>query len=190
MRTYKGHIISFTDPSSNTYDILDIAHALSLSTRYNGQCTTFYSIAEHSLHTSLLLELSQPHKNSIERLSTLKSSLHALLHDASEAYLSDIVTPFKELLPDYLGIEAQFETALSLTFNIPASKTPLIDFYDFELYKHESNILLPFAPKQHVDHLVIRHIKIHNHTPSTAETLFLKRYYELQIQIHQLEKGL
>ena len=81
--TFTGIKFHPLDPKMSEIDIRDIAHALSLQNRYNGHTAEFYSVAEHSLMVSEL-------GGSAER------ALLGLLHDASEAYLGDIIAPLKQ----------------------------------------------------------------------------------------------
>ena len=64
---------------------------MSLICRYTGHCRTFYSVAEHSIRVAQIV------------VPELK--LHALLHDASEAYIQDISRPLKNLLVEYKRLE-------------------------------------------------------------------------------------
>ena len=80
--TYSGKRFSFKgviDPA--VINIEDIAHSLSMQCRFNGHTREFYSVAEHSLIMSFMV--------------SDKARLYALLHDAPEAYVGDIVTPLK-----------------------------------------------------------------------------------------------
>lgn len=83
------------------FDVKDIAHALAHQCRYTGHSKQFFSVAEHSILVSRIvmdLKLGDP--------------FEALMHDAAEAYLSDIAAPWKALLPDYKKLEARIETPL------------------------------------------------------------------------------
>jgi hypothetical protein len=87
--TYTGRRFFPLDPRVEDVDIRDIAHSLALQTRWMGHCKTFYSIASHCLACARIAEkLEQP-----------AVVMHwALMHDAAEAYTSDIVRPIKRRL--------------------------------------------------------------------------------------------
>ena len=77
-------------------DIKDIAHALSLICRGNGHVQYFYSVAQHSLACA---------KEAKTRGYSKEVILGCLLHDGSEAYLSDVTRPIKKELTYYLEVE-------------------------------------------------------------------------------------
>ena len=84
----------FTNFNKYQINIYDIAHALSHICRFNGHCDRFYSVAEHSVRASY-----------IESDHEVDARAHILLHDATEAYLGDVVTPLKCLFPEYIKLE-------------------------------------------------------------------------------------
>lgn len=92
IRTVSGIYINVFEPTPEMICIEDIAHALSYQCRFGGHLPKFYSVAQHSLNCSYLID--EPH---------LK--LEALLHDASEAYLLDIPSLIKKNLTNYKEIE-------------------------------------------------------------------------------------
>ncbi len=83
IQTYTGRKFFPLDPDPEMICIEDIAHSLSQLCRYNGHSKIFYSVAQHSLVLSR------------ELCSGWQYALMALLHDASEAYLSDLPRPLK-----------------------------------------------------------------------------------------------
>ena len=98
--TYSKKHLDPTNADINDIDILDIAHALSLMCRANGHFKHFYSVAQHSLNCL---------KEAKARGYSKRVQLGCLLHDASEAYLSDITRPVKVLLSEYFVIEEKLQ---------------------------------------------------------------------------------
>ena len=89
--TYTGKKFHFLDPQPDEIDIIDIAHHLSLVCRFVGACREFYSVAEHSVR--------------VAEIVPDEYKLHALLHDASEAYIPDLPRPEKAEIPKFKLIE-------------------------------------------------------------------------------------
>lgn len=81
-------------------EITDIAHALSLLCRANGYIRHFYSVAQHSLNCAAEAKA---------RGLSEDVQLACLLHDASEAYISDVTRPVKRSLPNYMEIEKSLQ---------------------------------------------------------------------------------
>ena len=98
-----SHIITFTGkhfdptaPDMEKVDIRDIAHALSLTCRGNGHVKTFFSVGQHCINCALEAQ-ARGHSDRI--------ILACLIHDASEAYMSDVPRPFKRTLTEYMAAE-------------------------------------------------------------------------------------
>lgn len=95
----------------------DIAHALSNICRFGGHTIEHYSVAEHSIL--------------VAALAPEDFKLEALLHDAAEAYVGDVIKPLKNLLGNtYSDIEDRFMTAISKKFNLNPIKLAAIKQYD------------------------------------------------------------
>jgi uncharacterized protein len=105
MQTRSGRQFWPLDPRAEEVYIEDIAAALSKLCRYGGQCLRFYSVAEHCVHVS--------------NYAPAGFGRAALMHDASEAYLSDVIRPIKSHLTNYLEIEAELERVISDRFGLP-----------------------------------------------------------------------
>jgi len=105
MQTYTGKQYWPIDPRPEEVCIEDIAHALSNICRYAGHCKSFYSVAEHSIYVSLIV---QP-----------EHALTALLHDATEAYVVDVPRPLKRFLANYKEIEQSNWIAIADKFGLP-----------------------------------------------------------------------
>ncbi len=101
--------IHFTplEPKLEDIVIADIAHPLSLMTRANGHFPQFYSVGQHSIQCA---------KEAMARGYSKKLVLACLLHDASEAYLSDITRPVKKNLPGYRAVERTLQDAIYQKF--------------------------------------------------------------------------
>lgn len=91
--TYTGKRFYPLDPRSADFDIRDIAHALSLINRFTGHTRYPYSVAQHCIAVSYLLD-DDP-----------QLALSGLLHDASEAYVNDLSRPLKQYCDEYRRIE-------------------------------------------------------------------------------------
>ena len=98
IETFSGHLIDPLRPDPDNVLIEDIARSLSMQCRFNGHCTRFYSVAEHSVNSAKLAEKLFPERPEI--------AIFALLHDGSEAYLCDLPRPIKSSFPNYLEWEA------------------------------------------------------------------------------------
>lgn len=119
------------NPNKKDISIDDIAHSLSLLTRANGHFPEFYSVAQHCI---LCCE------ESIARGYSNKVSLACLLHDASEAYMSDITRPVKKNLPKYLDIEENLQGIIYNNFlgeNLNEKEVDLVNVIDNTLLYNE-----------------------------------------------------
>jgi hypothetical protein len=123
--TYSGKIIDICNPTIADLDILDIAYGLSNVPRFAGQ-VPFISVAKHSLHVS---DLSPP-----------ELKLAALLHDASEAYIGDMISPIKNQMKEYLKLEEQIMAMVSAKWNIDPNHDT-IKYYDKMVLNIEKQLL-------------------------------------------------
>ncbi|GJE54533.1 hypothetical protein [Methylobacterium thuringiense] len=110
MQTYTGRRFWPLDPRPEDVAIEDIAHALSLQTRYGGHCLRFYSVAEHSVL--------------LARSATRENALWLLLHDGAEAYLNDMVRPLKRHMPEYRAAEDRVAWAIYERFGLDPANEP------------------------------------------------------------------
>lgn len=107
IETVSGKKFYFLNPTEDEIDIKDIAFSLANQCRFNGH-VPFFSVAEHSVAVAARL---QPHLQ-----------LAGLLHDAAEAYLSDIPSPIKQYLPDYQAMEAKVQEVINRKFGVEYDK--------------------------------------------------------------------
>jgi hypothetical protein len=109
VETYSGVKFFPLDPKPRDIKIMDIASGLSKICRYNGQCKIFFSVAQHSLNCM----------DYARRMGYSKRiQLLALLHDAAEAYVSDIASPIKPLIPLFGQIENNILKTIHQAFGI------------------------------------------------------------------------
>lgn len=154
----KFHILS---PKASEIKINDIAYALSNICRFTGHTSKFYSVAQHCCLVSDILP-----KN-------LK--LQGLLHDAQESYCSDIASPLKRCLPQYIELENRIEVIIADKFDFPFPMPSEIKVADMRLLVTEMRDLmkggdyknLPFVPLDN---------KIRPWSSKKAREEYLKRY--------------
>jgi 5'-deoxynucleotidase YfbR-like HD superfamily hydrolase len=118
-RMLSGRRLDLLDPSPLDIEIEDIAHGLARVARWNGQTTGdhAYSVAEHCVLVTDICKLIRPGWPN----RWLRA---ALLHDAPEYVIGDMISPFKAALGmDYKTFEERLETAIHVRFGLPA-KTP------------------------------------------------------------------
>ena len=115
-RMLSGRRLDLLDPTPLDIEIEDIAHGLSFVARWNGQTSgNFpYSVAEHSLLVEQIFSKSS--KNSEK-----KWCLAALLHDAPEYVIGDMISPVKSTIGiGYQSLENRLTSAINLRFGLPA----------------------------------------------------------------------
>ncbi len=124
IKTYTGIMFDPIEPDVDLIRIEDIAHALSMLCRANGHFRRFYSVGQHSINCM---------KEAKARGYSLRVQLGCLLHDASEAYLSDVTRPVKHSLPKYLEIEKPLQDAIWEKFlNRPLSQEETAMVFDID----------------------------------------------------------
>lgn len=160
-----GRYFDFNAPEEHDYDIKDIAHALSMLCRFNGHCDRFYSVAEHCVRASMIVERER--------------QLDALLHDAAEAY---VAKPLKQMLNDFNAIEHRIEAAINKQFGTGIS----VKDADLAMLKIERGALMPAGDNE--SHWRWEGVPTVNLGPwpeplgwgqYTAKQKFLARYAEL-----------
>lgn len=111
-----GRRLDLLDPSPLDIEIEDIAHGLARVARWNGQTRGdhTFSVADHSL-------LVEAIANDLDSALSKEHALAALLHDAPEYVIGDLISPFKAALSiDYRAFEAKLLAAIHLRFGLPA----------------------------------------------------------------------
>ena len=121
-RMLSGRRLQILDPSPLDIEIEDIAHGLSFLARWNGQTTGEYpfSVAQHSLLVENIFSKQFPDMDN-------HSKLFALLHDAAEYVIGDMISPLKSHLGiNYEELDGKLTMAICIRFNIPTKKIKII----------------------------------------------------------------
>jgi len=172
------HIITFTgekftplDPEISRIHIEDIAHSLSLMCRANGHVDYFFSVAQHSLNCTAEAKA---------RGYAARVQLACLIHDASEAYLSDITRPVKQFLSDYIRIEENLQSVIYTKFlgEVPVeADMGLINQIDNDMLVNEFNSLMRNRKLYNAVPNLISKPSFDYRSPQEVEQEFLKTYY-------------
>lgn len=166
IQTFTGRQVWPLDPRPEDFVIKDIAHALSQICRYTGHCRKFYSVGQHSIH---VMELVLIHGK--------KMALTALLHDASEAYITDMARPVKHNFPEYLAVEHRLEVEIAKAFDIYYPFPPEIKEADNVMLNTERRDLMCNPPRAWKTYGVgYRQDKVEPWTPEISEARFLEAY--------------
>lgn len=104
IRTWSGVEFDLENPDPCMVDIEDIAISLSHIIRFNGQTGVPYTVAEHSMYVSAAC--------------SDENKMWGLLHDAHEAYVGDIITPVKRLIPGVGDLATGIQEAINKKFNL------------------------------------------------------------------------
>ena len=144
-RMLSGRRLDLLDPSPLDIEIEDIAHGLARVARWNGQTdgAHAFSVAQHSLLVETIASELDPKLDRRFRLG-------ALIHDAPEYVIGDLISPFKAALSlDYRAFEAKLLAAIHLRFGLPvelpAEDTKLIKRADRISAFYEATCLAGFA---------------------------------------------
>ena len=147
-RMLSGRRLDILDPSPLDVELSDIAHGLARVARWNGQTIGDYpfTVAQHSI---LVLELFR----AANRDADTKSLLYAVLHDAPEYVMGDIISPFKAAMGgNYKEVENRLLGAVHLRFSLPATPSAalakLIKRADREAAFLEATHLAGFEPDE------------------------------------------
>ena len=118
-RMLSGRRLDLLDPSPLDVEITDIAHGLARVARWNGQTRGdhAFSVAQHSLMVEEIFRRSNPAASPVDLMM-------ALLHDAPEYVIGDMISPFKAVVGGgYKGVEKRLEAAVHLRFGLPPHPT-------------------------------------------------------------------
>ena len=189
-RMLSGRRLDLLDPSPLDIEIEDIAHGLARVARWNGQTSGkhAFSVAQHSL---LVEDLCCHFKPNID----VRTRRAALLHDAAEYVVGDMISPFKAALGiDYKAFEEKLMHAIHIRFGLPAhptqdmqklikradkasaflEATQLAGFEDMEAAKFFSR------PRGLSGKAAVKFLKLEPWPVPQAQEMFLKKFAKLQ----------
>ncbi len=138
-------------PNKPRFDVEAIAEALAKNCRFNGHSAIFYSVAQHSLMVAEIM------------LRDGADPLEGLLHDATEAYLTDVPAPFKQFLPDFGAIDKKWETQLRKDFNLPERKSEACSRADWLALFVEADVFMPQHGKNFQDPFGYRRMALNDY---------------------------
>ena len=162
-----GTYFDLLDPANSPFTIEDIAHGLAHTCRFAGQCSRFYSVAEHCVLAS--------------HVAAPEFALRTLMHDAAEAFTGDVTRPLKSILPAYKAIERTIEAAIAERFKIGDWNVAEVKAVDLEMLAAEQQMMMPAI----IDNWAVlagvtpAPIEFAFWRPHTARQAFLDRYAEL-----------
>lgn len=135
IKVSSGHYFDLANPDPSMVDIDTIATTLSKTCRFGGHCPGFYSVAEHCVEAANFAFNQGENRDDV---------IAILMHDASEAYVGDMVKPLKMMLPKFSEIESSIERAIGIRFGIDfEARAGVIKKYDRAMLKAEKMAMWP-----------------------------------------------
>src|SRR6476469_3060904 len=170
-----GAQFNYNRPEESDVTIDDIASALSNVCRYSGHLPRFYSVAQHLVNASRLVEA---------KLGTGHPTVFtALMHDTAEAFTNDLPTPLKWALPVFKELETKIESAMSEKFGFEFPYPAEVKEADVQMLILEKihvkgdNSIWPNYENIVVDHL-LPIVDLDSWQPRRAKREFLEGYQE------------
>lgn len=170
IQTISGGKFHLLAPTPDEVELEDIVWSLSMQCRFVGHVASHYTVAEHSILVSYAV--------------APEHALHALLHDATEAYVGDLSRPLKQLLPQYKEIEDSIWEVIALKLGIPSAMPAEVKEADARILINERMALMPRTRYPWgVDHLepLPGWIVPEGWSPDEARERFMDRYWELKM---------
>lgn len=194
-RMLSGRRLDLLDPTPMDIEIADIAHGLAFVARWNGQTRGdwAYSVAEHSILVEAIFSSRDDTRDPRWRLA-------ALLHDAPEYVIGDMISPVKSALGlEYKDMDSRIAAAVHRRYGLPAQLPSAIkrsikqadrisawleavNIAGFT--KSEADRLFPISREVSIDHFIIQ-----LRPPAEARAAFLERFDEIIAEIDSLRGG-
>lgn len=170
IRLLSGQMFDYNNPGADLVSIDDIAAALSKVCRFSGHLPYFYSVAQHAVNTSLIVD--EEH------------AFTALMHDTAEAFTNDLPTPLKIAIPIFKELEVKIEGAMSEQFGFQFPLPPEVRHADLQMLQIEKiHIKQDFSEWEILngiesDHLLSQ-VDITSWPAPYAQARFMARFLEL-----------
>ena len=168
IQTFTGkHFYPF-DPNPDDICIEDVAHALAHQCRFTGHCKSFYSVAQHSIIVSNLVSGKEDRR-------------WGLLHDASEAYLTDVARPVKHspAFAEYRKAEALVMKAVCKKFGLEGMMPSTVHAADNIALASEAYCLMGDVSSWGLSEDDMKRVAVYPIAPDRAEAAFLSLYWSL-----------
>lgn len=195
-RMLSSRRLNLLDPSPLDIEIDDIAHGLARVARWNGQTLGehAFSVAQHSLIVEYIFSVLYPKANP-------QDNLYALLHDAPEYVIGDMISPFKAMIGEhYKQVESRLEAAIHVSFGLPPDindglkkrikKCDLICAYfeavelaGFTIEEAEKYFL---HPSETIKEAMKRFLPLKGDPTHIAQKNFLMRFEKLYLEVNPI----
>lgn len=179
IRMHNGNLFDFNSPETYKTTVHEIAAHLSKIPRFGGATRNFYSVAQHAVYVSQLVQQKHGHF----------AAYYALHHDDHEAFFGDWLTPLKNYVFERTGIDVAdeladkidrlvYEDVLKLGYPIPPHFVAAIKEADWQMYITEGRQLI--RNFQAEDDTASADFQIVCYGPDQAEQMFLNRHAALE----------
>ena len=178
LRTLAGRYVNLNNLTEDQIFIEDIAWGLGRTLRYGGHISANYHVAEHCI----VMSYAVPEEHALE----------ALLHDAAEAYMGDIIWPVKALFPEVSQFEDELLHIIMQKFGVETPtakfgggadlyvKRPVIASFDNKLMEHECfSFARPGVWHQDVENAWLKAVERHQHWWHEPTYAYLERFAQL-----------
>lgn len=171
IRTFSGINFYPLDPKPEGVSVVDIAHHLSMQCRWAGAVKSFYSVALHSIHVSMMCRKEH--------------ALSGLMHDSAEGFLCDMPSPVKKGFPEYAVHEDRLMKVISQALGFEYPFAPEVHQADAAALYAESQFFFDFERGEIPEVEPPRHCNwnfpiVCSATPAQVKSWFLSEYARLK----------
>jgi hypothetical protein len=141
VQTYSGQIFDLMEMTPDAVRLEDICHHLSNLCRFNGATKFYYSVAEHSVYVHNVVRARTDDETVLRQ---------ALLHDAAEAYVGDVLAPIRRLygLQGFNRLHDRVWKVITEVFDVPEELDQLVKDADFAVLSAEARQIMQWPPPQ------------------------------------------